>query len=169
MTPRFTRAQVLAALAHYDQTIRPAEEGASWEHNRAHRWAVEHDGQRYPVKQIAGLAVGVEPGTFSGGAALNRRFIALGFTIVAVEHPPTEPAGDPPSEDATHDPAPDPLQQAHAHTAQLRAALTAALAHLRHDPACAAAPCTCGAAEALRLGQATLLATDDPPASTPAS
>ncbi len=83
-----------------------------WEANRAYRWAIEHDGRLYPVKQIAALASGLSASAFSGGEALNTRLARLSFTIVALQpaSEPPEPAASlwPPSAPAAPPLAPPP-------------------------------------------------------------
>jgi hypothetical protein len=58
---------LLSALNEFDARHRPTSEWASWETNRAHKFAIEHDGKRYPVKMIVSLATGVPRNSFSGG------------------------------------------------------------------------------------------------------
>ncbi len=99
MLPRFSRPTVLAAICQFDTELRATEAWAGWENNRAHRWAIEHDGRRYPVKQIAALASRLPASAFSGGEALNTRLARLGFTIVALQ-PASEP-GEAPTSSAT--------------------------------------------------------------------
>ena len=53
MLPRLSRPAVLAAICQFDIELRATEAWVGWEANRAHRWAIEHDGRLYPVKQIA--------------------------------------------------------------------------------------------------------------------
>jgi hypothetical protein len=84
MLPRISRPAVLAAICQFDTELRVTEAWVAWEANRAHRWAIEHDGRRYPVKQLAALASSLPASAFSGGEALNTRVVRLGFTIVAL-------------------------------------------------------------------------------------
>lgn len=173
MLPQISRAAILAAICQFDSELRATDAWASWETNRAHRWAIAHAGQRYPVKQITALASGSPASAFSGGEALNTRLARLGFTVVALEQP--EPPG------AATSPAID-LQQrivaleqelaaarllALAEQARLRLALIA-LAEVReyagHAASCEVAPCACGfvAADARSIEVVALTAGEQP-------
>jgi hypothetical protein len=57
------------AMARFDRDFRTTPDWADWEQNRAHLYAIEHDGQRYPVKQIVSMATGLPVSEFSGGEA----------------------------------------------------------------------------------------------------
>jgi hypothetical protein len=56
-----------AALTHFDLEYRDAPDWAGWESNKAHLYAIEHAGQRYPVNQIVSMATGLPVSDFSGG------------------------------------------------------------------------------------------------------
>jgi hypothetical protein len=56
--PQVTTEALRDAMARFDRDFRGATEWADWEQNRAHLYAIEHDGQRYPVKQIAACEKG---------------------------------------------------------------------------------------------------------------
>jgi hypothetical protein len=58
---------LLSALNEFDAQYRHTDEWAGWELNRSHKFAVERDGKRYPVKMIVALATGVPRDGFSGG------------------------------------------------------------------------------------------------------
>ncbi|MEN9936068.1 MAG: hypothetical protein RLZZ387_2647, partial [Chloroflexota bacterium] len=94
MLPRLSRSAVLTAICQFDIELRATEAWSGWENNRAHRWAIEYDGRRYPVKQIAALASRLSASAFSGGEALNTRVARLGFTILALQ-PASEPGEAP--------------------------------------------------------------------------
>ena len=73
------------AMARFDRDFRDATEWASWEQNKAYLYAIEHDGRRYPVKQIISMATGMPVSDFSGGEAAgdaNQYVVARGFAIV---------------------------------------------------------------------------------------
>jgi hypothetical protein len=177
MLPRISRTAVLAAIRQFDSELRATEAWAGWEANRAHRWVIEHESRRYPVKQITALASGLPTSAFSGGEAPNTRLARLGFTIVALE-----PASEPPQ--ASTSLAMD-LQQrveALAHelaaarlrglTEQARLRLTLiALAetreYARHAAGCPIDPCTCGFVAAdTRATEIIALAGGEPPLTT---
>jgi 5-methylcytosine-specific restriction enzyme A len=50
--PQVATEALRDAMARFDRDFRDATEWADWEQNKAHLYAIEHDGQRYPVKQI---------------------------------------------------------------------------------------------------------------------
>lgn len=176
MLPRLSRPAVLAAIYQFDTELRATELWAGWEANRAYRWAIEHEGRRYPVKQIAALASRLPASAFSGGEALNTRLARLSFTIVALQ--PAEPSE--PRTSSTTD-----LQQrvealAHELAATRLLAITeqarlrlilVALAETReyagHAAGCPICPCTCGfvAADA-RAMEITALAGGEPSLTT---
>jgi 5-methylcytosine-specific restriction protein A len=73
------------AMARFDRDFRTTPDWADWEQNRAHLYAIEHDGQRYPVKQIVSMATGLPVSEFSGGEAAgdaNQYVVARGFAVV---------------------------------------------------------------------------------------
>jgi hypothetical protein len=177
MLPRLSRLAVLAAICQFDTELRATEAWAGWEANRAHRWAIEHEGQRYPVKQIAALASSLPASAFSGGEALNTRLARLGFTIVALQ--PASEASEAPTASAS-----DLQQQIEALEHELAAARLLAITeqarlrltlitlaetreYARHTARCPISPCTCGfvTAEA-RAMEVTALAGGEPPLTT---
>src|SRR5689334_17003947 len=83
--PPVTPAALLDAMIRFDKELRGTQEWAGWEQNKAHRYAIEQDGKRYPVKQIVSMASGLPVSEFSGGQApgdANAFASARGFTIV---------------------------------------------------------------------------------------
>ena len=88
MLPTITREQILDAFQQFDQNLRGSPAWAAWEQNKGHKWAIVHEAQRYPVKQIVALAAGVVPSSFSGGNALNNRVTRLGFVVGRLEERP---------------------------------------------------------------------------------
>jgi predicted HNH restriction endonuclease len=83
--PQVATEALRDAMARFDRDFRDAAEWADWEQNRAHLYAIEHDGQRYPVKQIVSMATGVPVSEFSGGEAAgdaNQYVVARGFAVV---------------------------------------------------------------------------------------
>lgn len=177
MLPQLSRPAVLAAIYQFDTELRATEAWADWQNNRAHRWAIEHESQRYPVKQIAALASGFLASAFSGGEALNTRLARLGFTIVALL-PASEPLEASTSSTTDLQQRVEALEHelaaarllAITEQARLRLALIA-LAEMReyarHAVGCPISPCTCGfvAADA-RAMEITALAGGEPPLTT---
>jgi 5-methylcytosine-specific restriction enzyme A len=85
MQPSLTRASVLKALRQFDSTLRGTPEWAQWEQNKAHKYAIVHQGRKYPVKKIASLASGVSVSQFFGGVDVghtNRLVETIGFKVV---------------------------------------------------------------------------------------
>lgn len=74
-----------AAMERFNHGLRHTDDWAEWDQNRAHKYTIEHNGQRYPVKQIISMATGMPVSDFSGGRAggnANQYVTARGFTIV---------------------------------------------------------------------------------------
>ena len=73
------------AMGRFDRGLRGTPDWADWQENRTHRYAIEHDGRRYPVKQIISMATGTSVSDFSGGRAAgdaNHYAVSRGFTVV---------------------------------------------------------------------------------------
>src|SRR5690349_16229337 len=73
------------AMGQFDRELRDTPDWADWEQNRAHLYAIEHDGRHYPVKQMVSMATGLPVSEFSGGEAAgnaNRYVAARGLAIV---------------------------------------------------------------------------------------
>jgi 5-methylcytosine-specific restriction protein A len=72
-------------MERFDSELRDTPEWTDWEQNRAHRYAIERDGRRYPVKQIVSMATGAPVSDFSGGQATgdaNQFITSRGLAIV---------------------------------------------------------------------------------------
>jgi 5-methylcytosine-specific restriction protein A len=83
--PQVATEALRDAMARFDRDFRATSDWADWEQNRAHLYAIEHDGQRYPVKQIVSMATGTPVSEFSGGEAAgdaNQYVVARGFAVV---------------------------------------------------------------------------------------
>lgn len=85
------RSAIEAALKTFDEQLRGTAEWLGWENNKAHRHAINHEGQLYPPKQIIALATGMPVSTFSGGRQSNSYLGVLGFTIVPLERVAAKP------------------------------------------------------------------------------
>jgi hypothetical protein len=68
--PPVTPEVIRDAMARLDRDLRATPDWADWEQNRAHRYAIEHDGRHYPVKQVVSLATGLPVSEFSGGSMI---------------------------------------------------------------------------------------------------
>jgi hypothetical protein len=83
--PPVPRSALLDAMERFDRELRQAPEWAGWEQNKAHLYAIEHDGNRYPVKQVVSMAAGLPVSEFSGGRApgdANAFAVDHGFEVV---------------------------------------------------------------------------------------
>jgi 5-methylcytosine-specific restriction protein A len=56
-------------MSRFDADLRGTPEWGKWEDNKAHQYAIERAGKRYPVKQIVSMATGFPVSEFSGGKA----------------------------------------------------------------------------------------------------
>jgi hypothetical protein len=65
--PDVTHGALLSAMTEFDARYRHTKEWAGWQLNHSHKFAIEHEGKRYPVKIIVALATGVPRHGFSGG------------------------------------------------------------------------------------------------------
>src|SRR3954467_11795351 len=79
--PPISQNAVLDALRRFDADLRSTSDWAGWENNNAHKYALIHEGQSYPIKQIVSLASGVPVSEFSGGPEANGLLQRLGFTV----------------------------------------------------------------------------------------
>ncbi|MDX1620318.1 MAG: DUF3578 domain-containing protein, partial [Nitriliruptorales bacterium] len=85
MIPDVDRGQLIAAIAEYDANERDDD---AWVRNKAHRYALIHEGRRYPVKRIISLATGTPVNQFSGGRESNDFVRARGFDVVELQEGP---------------------------------------------------------------------------------
>lgn len=79
MIPDVNRDELLAAIEEFDAHERGDD---SWLENRAHRYALTHEGRRYPVKRVISLATGTPVSQFSGGRESNRYVRQRGFDVI---------------------------------------------------------------------------------------
>jgi len=56
MIPETTRNSVLQATERFDKELRDSQEWRDWERQESHKYAIEHEGRRYPVKKIVSIA-----------------------------------------------------------------------------------------------------------------
>ncbi len=82
MLPDTTKELVVDALRRFDEEFRGASEWTNWEQYESHKYAIEYEGRRYPVKQIVSLATSVPVSSFSGGIEANGFVEKLGFRVV---------------------------------------------------------------------------------------
>ena len=87
MIPTTTKDAIVAAMTRFDSELRGTREWQGWEENKAHKYAIEEAGRRYPVKQVLSLATGVPVSEFSGGEGAgqaNQRAKEAGFEVVGL-------------------------------------------------------------------------------------
>lgn len=83
--PDVSAEALIAAMEGFDLDLRDTADWASWEQNRAHLYAIERDGQLYPVIQIVSMATAMPVSGFSGGQApgdANAYVTSRGFPVV---------------------------------------------------------------------------------------
>jgi len=51
----------------FDQAHRQLKKWSGWEENKAHKYAIENSGRRYPVKKIISIATGLHVSEFGEG------------------------------------------------------------------------------------------------------
>lgn len=83
--PSVDRAAIEAALLHFDTELRQTVGWEGWETNAAQRFALVHNGLRYPPKKIIALATGVPVSQFSGGRQSNEYLRQLGFAVEPID------------------------------------------------------------------------------------
>jgi hypothetical protein len=84
-TPPVSAEALLDAMARFDRDLRHAANWVKLERDRRHRYAIEHEGRRYPVKQIISMATAMRVRDFSSGwksGDANRYVGFRGFAIV---------------------------------------------------------------------------------------
>lgn len=83
MLPNPDAAKIYEALETFDADVRNKAAWASWETNGNHRFAIEANGLRYPVKKILSMASGQPVTLFSGGVqGANKILTEKGFQII---------------------------------------------------------------------------------------
>jgi 5-methylcytosine-specific restriction enzyme A len=83
--PHVLAEALFEAIGRFDRELRDTADWTGWEQNRAHQYAIEHEGRRYPVKQIVSMATGMPVSDFSGGQTAgdaNQYVAARGFAVV---------------------------------------------------------------------------------------
>lgn len=91
LLPHVERVVLEEALRRFDADLRARKEWSGWEARASQKFALVHDGLRYPPKKIISMATGVPVGEFSGGHQSNEYLKNRGFEIVAFDHALTGP------------------------------------------------------------------------------
>lgn len=81
------RDRILDALRRFDEELRGSPQWANWEEREKYRYAIGHEGRRYPVKKIISLATGQPVAEYSGGRRSNDYVKARGFNVVLLHEP----------------------------------------------------------------------------------
>jgi len=79
--PDTSRSEFLDAFQTFDDEYRGEGRWVDWQSSGDHKYAIEHDGQLYPVKQIVSLATGRPPRSFSVGQQANSFVQERGFDV----------------------------------------------------------------------------------------
>ena len=67
MIPEVTKEKVLGVLQDFDASLRSSAQMEGWEKQGGAKYALLHDGRRYPPKDIVALATGSSKDDFGGG------------------------------------------------------------------------------------------------------
>ncbi len=81
--PPVPKEALLAAMERFDAVFRSQARWVRWP-TRADKFALLHDGKRYPVKFIISLATGVGVNSFSGGNEANTYVGKRGLTVISL-------------------------------------------------------------------------------------
>jgi MrcB-like, N-terminal domain/EVE domain/AAA domain (dynein-related subfamily) len=81
MIPETTKEALLEAMERFDREARDNSEWKGWEAKQSHKYAIEYEGRRYPVKKIVSLATNTPVGSFSGGDEANGVVEKLGLHV----------------------------------------------------------------------------------------
>jgi hypothetical protein len=84
--PHVDRATIERALERFDRELRDGPDWRQWEERTKYKFAIEHDGRRYPVRLAISLATGYPRRDF-GGREANDYAIERGFKIVLLRPP----------------------------------------------------------------------------------
>jgi len=82
--PEVTPAALEEAMGRFDKELRRTPYWAHWQEDDTYKYAIERNGQLYPVKQVVSLATGITVDQFSGGDQANSYVEARGFKVVAL-------------------------------------------------------------------------------------
>ncbi|MDD4627432.1 MAG: DUF3578 domain-containing protein [Syntrophomonas sp.] len=75
---------ILDAMRQFDEEYRSNAEWLNWQNNKNHKYAIQREGQLYPVKYIISIATGDPVSSFSGGDEANNYLIKKGFKIITL-------------------------------------------------------------------------------------
>jgi 5-methylcytosine-specific restriction protein A len=78
---------IIAAMDAFDNELRTTPEWIDWNSKESFKYAIFHNFNIYPVKQIVSMATGVPKDSFSGGDQANNFVKEKGFKIVDLRNP----------------------------------------------------------------------------------
>src|ERR1019366_1380385 len=87
MIPETTKQLLLDAIRRFNEGLRDTPEWREWEQQESHKYAIEYEGRRYPVKKIVSMATNTPVSSFSGGTEANGFVEKLGFRVVQIRQP----------------------------------------------------------------------------------
>jgi 5-methylcytosine-specific restriction protein A len=79
--------QVISAMDRFDAEFSSDPEWLDWSSKESFKYAIFHNFNIYPVKQIVSMATGVSKDSFSGGDQANNFIKAKGFKVVELRNP----------------------------------------------------------------------------------
>lgn len=82
--PEVSPVALQEAMDRFDKELRSTPYWAKWQADATYKYAIERNGQLYPVKQVVSLATGIPVTTFHGGDQANSYVEARGFKVVAL-------------------------------------------------------------------------------------
>ena len=82
MIPETTKQRMLEAMDRFDRKARGSPEWANWEEKESHKYAIDYQQRRYPVKKIISMATDTPVSSFSGGDEANGFVEKLGFQVI---------------------------------------------------------------------------------------
>lgn len=77
-----TSDDILAAIRDFDEEYPDSNSYDAWLDMGAYKYALQHDGKRYPCKYILSQATGIDTSEFHGGDQTISVFSKLGFHVV---------------------------------------------------------------------------------------
>src|SRR5579859_2677606 len=77
-----THDKLLSALDQFDRNLRDTAEWVGWEKRQTHKYAIAHNGLKYPVKEIITMATKQPKAEFGGGDQANNYVKKYGFEVV---------------------------------------------------------------------------------------
>ena len=82
--PEVSPSALQEAMDRFDKEFRNTPYWANWKQDETYKYAIQQNGQLYPVKQIVSLATGTPASTFHGGNQANGYVEAHGFNVVEI-------------------------------------------------------------------------------------